>query len=163
SKQWLLRNKDMANGLMSGNYNYDPDESYINPDQAKQQNDYAKAMLYGTGQQPVKHWTQGVSNMVNALMGGRALYGVGERQRQFDLAKSREGLTVGGDTTDAGGGENSQPGPTQGAEQPPQGATGMPARMASLGPTNLPGLMGGPTATPSSENAQYAAALKNKP
>lgn len=32
--------------------------------------EYAKQLLMGSGQQPVHHWTQGVSNMVAALTGG---------------------------------------------------------------------------------------------
>jgi hypothetical protein len=36
----------------------------------KQMRAYADYMMKGAGQQPVHHWTQGVSNMVNALLGG---------------------------------------------------------------------------------------------
>ena len=46
---------------------------YATPEQIKAQQDYAKALMTGSGQQPVHHWTQGVSNMVAALA-GRNLY-----------------------------------------------------------------------------------------
>ncbi len=44
--------------------------SYATPEMLKQNREYAQALLHGSGQQPVKHWTQGVSNMVAALVGG---------------------------------------------------------------------------------------------
>jgi hypothetical protein len=46
-----------------------PPGSYATPSQLKAQQDYALALRSGTGQQPVHHWTQGVSNMFAALMG----------------------------------------------------------------------------------------------
>lgn len=51
------------------NYLSTPD-GYATPDQLAAVRSYAKALLQGEGQQNVHHWTQGVSNMVNALMGG---------------------------------------------------------------------------------------------
>lgn len=47
----------------------------------KAQRDYANALLYGKGQQPVQHWSQGVSNMVSALMGGQLDYMAGQKER----------------------------------------------------------------------------------
>lgn len=47
----------------------------------KAQRDYANALLYGKGQQPVNHWTQGVSNMVSALMGGTMDYNAAQKER----------------------------------------------------------------------------------
>ena len=43
--------------------------NYVSPAQQKAQMDYAAALRNGNGQQPVHHWTQGVSNMFAALMG----------------------------------------------------------------------------------------------
>jgi len=49
-------------------------EGYATPAQLAAQRDYAKALLYGNQQQPkVQSWTQGVSNMVNALLGRSTL------------------------------------------------------------------------------------------
>lgn len=48
----------------------------------KAQRDYANALLYGKMQQPVQHWTQGVSNMVSALMGGQLDYNAAQKERQ---------------------------------------------------------------------------------
>jgi hypothetical protein len=45
-------------------------EGYVSPEQLKATQEYARALMTGSGQQPVHHWTQGVSNMVNALVGG---------------------------------------------------------------------------------------------
>lgn len=53
-----------------------PTDAYATPASQVAQRDYAKALMYGTqgkdGRQfpVVQSWTQGVSNMVNALMGG---------------------------------------------------------------------------------------------
>lgn len=53
---------------------------YMSPQGAAAQREYAKALMYGSGDKGpqfknVQSWTQGVSNMVNALMGGNAMYG----------------------------------------------------------------------------------------
>lgn len=64
--------------------------SYASPEAIKAQRDYANALLYhhvgdraGGAQFPVvQSWTQGVSNMVNALMGGRELYDANQREQK---------------------------------------------------------------------------------
>jgi len=45
-------------------------EGYATPAQLQSTREYAKALLQGNLQQPVHHWTQGVSNMISALVGG---------------------------------------------------------------------------------------------
>src|SRR5690349_13534940 len=70
-------------------------EGYATPDQVKSTYDYAKALLYGGMQQPVHHWTQGVSNMVSALVGGNLDYQAGQRERGsqlFDAGQKVSGL-----------------------------------------------------------------------
>ena len=62
----------MPNGIFEYQ-GFTPGGGYTTPDQIKAQQDYAKALMTGSGQQPVHHWTQGVSNMVAALA-GRNLY-----------------------------------------------------------------------------------------
>lgn len=57
---------------------------YASPEQLKAVREYAEAMLHGTGQQKIGHWTQGVSNVVNALVGGHMLYRAGERDNLSD-------------------------------------------------------------------------------
>lgn len=56
--------------------------NYVTPDQVKLTRDYAKALLSGSGQQPVQHWTQGVSNMVNALVGGNLAYKTAQQEKE---------------------------------------------------------------------------------
>lgn len=56
-------------------------EAYATPDQIKSARDYAKALLSGSGQQPVQHWSQGVSNMVSALVGGSLDYNAAQREK----------------------------------------------------------------------------------
>jgi len=60
-------------------------EGYATPAQSAAVREYAKALLYGSGQQPVRQWTQGLSNIVSALVGGADLYGAGKRDRASDL------------------------------------------------------------------------------
>lgn len=75
--------------MISGQYKYDESGSDLMPNEVyKNQSDYAKALLYGAGQQPVKHWLQGVSNMVAALMGGRGLYNAGQGLTRSDLTSA---------------------------------------------------------------------------
>lgn len=57
-------------------------ENYATPDQLKSAREYAKALMTGAGQQPVKHWTQGVSNMVSALVGGALDYNSAQREKR---------------------------------------------------------------------------------
>lgn len=54
----------------NGPLSYNTDNLGQTPAQVKATMDYAKALMTGSGQQPVKHWTQGLSNVVNALVGG---------------------------------------------------------------------------------------------
>jgi hypothetical protein len=68
----------------NSNYLSTPD-NYATPSQIKSMQDYARALMSGSGQQPVKHWTQGVSNMVSALMGG-SLLGQANQQERAGLA-----------------------------------------------------------------------------
>lgn len=64
-----------------GNYTSTP-EGYATPDQIKSVREYAKALLMGSGQQPVKHWSQGVSNMVSALVGGGLDWNAAQREKR---------------------------------------------------------------------------------
>lgn len=72
---------------------------YATPSQTKAVREYAQALLYGSGQQPVKHWTQGLSNMVSALVGGHDLYKSGLADRGSDLYDANKVSVVPGDTT----------------------------------------------------------------
>ena len=49
---------------------YSTPEGYTTPEQRKAMNEYAQYLSQNAQFQPVTKWTQGVSNMVNALMGG---------------------------------------------------------------------------------------------
>jgi hypothetical protein len=71
---------------MADNSNYlsTPSE-YATPSQIKSTQDYAKALMYGNLQQPVHHWTQGLSNMVGALVGGNLDYNAGQRERASQM------------------------------------------------------------------------------
>ena len=62
---------------ITAGYKYNPEEDYTSPEQYKAQEEYAKALLYGSRQQPVKHWMQGVSNVVASLMGGKQMHDAG--------------------------------------------------------------------------------------
>lgn len=44
--------------------------AYATPNQIASLREYAKFLMEGKGQQDVKHWSQGASNMISALMGG---------------------------------------------------------------------------------------------
>lgn len=43
---------------------------YASPQQIAARRKYAEELMMGKGQQPVRHWAQGLSNIANALMGG---------------------------------------------------------------------------------------------
>lgn len=60
-------------------------QGYATPDQIKSIYDYSQALLHGTGQQPVRSWEQGVSNMISALVGGNMNYEAGQRERLSQL------------------------------------------------------------------------------
>lgn len=64
---------------------------YATPQQLAAAREYAKYNLQEGGQQPVKHWTQGLSNMVSALVGGYGQYRAGQRElASRNLAASDE-------------------------------------------------------------------------
>ena len=65
-------------------------EGYATPKQTEAVREYAKALLFGSGQQPVRQWTQGMSNIVSALVGGADLYGAGKRERASKLYDSEK-------------------------------------------------------------------------
>jgi hypothetical protein len=110
---------------MADNSNYlsTPSE-YATPSQIRSTQDYAKALLYGSGQQPVHHWTQGLSNMVSALVGGNLDYRTGQRERASELSDA-DAKTSGLRGTGAF--------PDNGPPVPQQPFTGSPA---SAGSTN---------------------------
>lgn len=54
---------------------------FATPSQIKQAQEYAHFLRQGGGQQPVKHWTQGVANMVSALVGGYESARAGQNER----------------------------------------------------------------------------------
>src|SRR5882672_3497703 len=57
---------------------------YASPKQYDAVREYAKALMFGGigagAQQPVHHWTQGLSNLINGLVGDRALHNVGKNE-----------------------------------------------------------------------------------
>ncbi len=66
---------------------FTPTQQYATDPAIKAQRDYAKALMYGTqgnaGRQfpVVQSWTQGVSNMVNALLGGNDAHNAEQREQ----------------------------------------------------------------------------------
>lgn len=62
-------------------------QDYRHPDQVKSMYDYAQALLKDS-QQPIKHWTQGVSNIVSALVGGDQSYRAGQHQNKADAVRA---------------------------------------------------------------------------
>jgi len=64
----------------TSNYLSTPD-GYATPEQLKTTREYAKALLFGNMQQPIHHWTQGVSNMVSALVGGGLDYNAAQKEK----------------------------------------------------------------------------------
>src|ERR1700740_2213170 len=69
-------------------------EGYATPEQVKSTYEYAKALMQGNLQQPVKHWTQGVSNIVSALVGGGLDYRAGQQDRARRLFNAEQDPTV---------------------------------------------------------------------
>lgn len=63
-------------------------EGYATPDQIKSTYEYAKALMSGNLQQPVHHWTQGVSNMVSALVGGNLDYKAAQQQNEANAVRA---------------------------------------------------------------------------
>lgn len=63
-------------------------EGYATPSQLQSTREYAKALLQGNLQQPVHHWTQGVSNMVSALVGGNMDFNANKKQNESDAVRA---------------------------------------------------------------------------
>ncbi len=63
-------------------------EGYATPAQLQSTREYAKALLQGNLQQPVHHWTQGVSNMVSALVGGNMDFNANKKQNESDAVRA---------------------------------------------------------------------------
>jgi len=63
-------------------------EGYATPGQLQSAREYAKALLHGNLQQPVQHWTQGVSNMVSALVGGNMDFNTNKKQNESDAVRA---------------------------------------------------------------------------
>ena len=56
--------------------------AYATPEQLKSLREYSQQLMTGAGQQPVHRWTQGVSNLVNALVGGYEGYRTDQMQNE---------------------------------------------------------------------------------
>lgn len=69
-------------------------EGYATPEQIKAARAYAAALLHGNMQQPVKHWSQGVSNMVSALVGGNLDYNAAQREQGGRNAAAEQQQTL---------------------------------------------------------------------
>ncbi len=67
-----------------------PQANYVQPGQLKAQTDYATALRQGNLQQPVHHWTQGVSNMFAALMGHNLATQNADQERQRNVITGYE-------------------------------------------------------------------------
>lgn len=63
-----------------------PPPGYVSPDALKLQQDYAKALLSQSQSDPVHSWSQGLGNMVEALVGGSMARKAGERQTAAESA-----------------------------------------------------------------------------
>lgn len=63
-------------------------QGYATPAQIQQMYEYANLLQKNAVEKPVAHWTQGVSNMVNALVGGYQGYQADEKQRLALNARS---------------------------------------------------------------------------
>ena len=78
---------------MADNSNYlSTPEDYATPSQIKSTQDYAKALLYGNMQQPIHHWTQGVSNLVSALVGGTLDYNAAQKEKKAEAIRGRQDM-----------------------------------------------------------------------
>lgn len=115
---------------------------YATPEQLKAVRAYSAALLHGDQQQPVKHWTQGLSNMVSALVGGYTQYRAGQREtgsRLQDANASPRPVseTDGGaaDASPAGSGVASVRNNNPGAQWPGEDS----AKFGSTGSQNIAG------------------------
>lgn len=101
--------------------------NYATPNQLALAREYAKALMWGNQTkgnglqfQPVSHWTQGVSNMINAMLGGKEMYDTRQQEMATNRAASnalparQEFSPPTGYTSDADGGSPTQP-PTRAA------------------------------------------------
>lgn len=70
----------MADNLLSTPANY------ATPAQIEAMNAYGKALL-GDSQKPIKHWTQGLSNLVSALVGGNQQFLANQKQNESDAVR----------------------------------------------------------------------------
>src|SRR5271163_117311 len=77
-------------GVFINPYGQATPQGYQMPQQAKSAHDYAKALMSGSGQQPIHHWTQGVSNMVSALTGGLLDNSTAQNERASQLYDAGE-------------------------------------------------------------------------
>lgn len=71
----------MASNLLS------TPENYATPAQIEAMNAYGKALL-GDSQKPIKHWTQGISNIVSALVGGNQQFLANNKQNESDAVRA---------------------------------------------------------------------------
>jgi len=62
-------------------------ENYATPDQIAAMNAYSKALLTES-QKPIKHWTQGLSNIVSALVGGNQSFLANKKQNESDAVRA---------------------------------------------------------------------------
>ncbi len=69
-------------------------EGYATPEQIKNVRAYAQALLYGNMQQPVRHWSQGISNMVSALVGGNLDYQAAQKEQGGRNAAAEQQQTL---------------------------------------------------------------------
>lgn len=106
--------------------------AYTTPDSLEQMRNYAKYLMQGSGQQPVHHWTQGLSNMVSALLGGDMSYRAGQRElasREYtgqNYLKDYQGMI----DRIRGGGQAATAAPSassDGGDQPTETASAQPA------------------------------------
>lgn len=62
-------------------------EGYATPEQIKSINAYGAALLQDS-QKPIKHWTQGISNLVSALVGGNQQFLANKKQNESDAVRA---------------------------------------------------------------------------
>lgn len=70
--------------------------NYASPKQLEAIREYSNALLTGKGQQPVHSVTQGLSNIVSALVGGKSLYDSGQSEiasKRFEADNSLPAIT----------------------------------------------------------------------
>src|SRR5262245_54049017 len=65
-------------------------ESYATPAQLQQARDFYAYLQHGKGQLPVRHWTQGLSNMFSALVGGAGQHLTAREEDRMHAMKARD-------------------------------------------------------------------------